>query len=268
MKLSGKTIIITGASSGLGRALALELAGLNANLVLFARNRENLLETQNLCAQFNSPSIIVSGDVTKPKDCQKLIELTVEHFGALDILIANAGIGLWAKFEQIEDLAILNKIMTTNYLGAVNVTHHALPHLRKSQGLIAVISSIQGKQGVPFHSGYAASKHALHGFFDSLRIELQGTGVDILLALPSWIWNPDWRQSTLGMDGQPRGESSQKHSNSAVSLEECSQAIVKAIMKRKREVVIPAKLRFLPLLNLINPRIVEYFLKKTLKKQY
>jgi len=108
--LSGKTIIITGASSGLGRALALELARLNANLVLFARNQEKLLETQDLCAQFNSPSIIVSGDVTKPEDCQKLVELTVEHFDALDILIANAGIGLWAKFEQIEDLAILNKI--------------------------------------------------------------------------------------------------------------------------------------------------------------
>ncbi len=260
--LSGKTTIITGASSGLGRALALELAGRNANLVLFARNQEKLLETRNLCAQFNAPSIIVSGDVTKPEDCQKLVELTIEHFGALDILIANAGIGLWAKFEEIEDISILQKIMETNYLGAVHCAYSALPYLRKSKGLIAVISSIQGKQGVPLHSGYAASKHALHGFFDSLRIELQGTGVDILLALPSWIRNPDWRQSTLGGNGQPQGESSPKHSNSAVSLEECSQAIVKAIMKRKREVVIPAKLRFLPLLNLINPRIVEFFLKR------
>ncbi len=262
MTLSGKSIIITGASSGLGRALALELARLNANLALFARNKEKLLETQKLCSQFTPPSIIFSGDVTKPEDCQMLVDLTVEHFGALDILIANAGIGLWAKFEEIEDISIFQKIMETNYLGAVHCTHPALPHLRKSKGLIAVISSIQGKQGVPFHSGYAASKHALHGFFDSLRIELQDTGVDILIALPSWIRNPGWRQNSLGMDGQPRGESSKKQSKSAVSLEECSQAIIKAILKRKREVVIPAKLKFLPLLNLINPKIVEFFIKR------
>ncbi len=262
MTLSGKSIIITGASSGLGRALALELPWYDTNLVLFARNQEKLLETQNLCAKFNSPCIIFSGDVTKPEDCKKLTDLTLDRFGALDILIANAGIGMRAKFEEIEDISILNKMMTTNYLGAVNCTQHALSHLKKSKGLIVVISSIQGKQGVPLHTGYAASKHALHGFFDSLRIELQDTGVDILIALPSWISNPDWRQNSLGMDGQPRGESSKKQSKSAVSLEECSQAIIKAILKRKREVVIPAKLKFLPLLNLINPKMVEFFIKR------
>ena len=96
MKLSGKTIIITGASSGLGRALALELARLNTNLVLFARNNDKLKETQKLCLALNSPCIIYSGDVTKPQDCQKLVECTVAEFGDLDILIANAGIGLWA----------------------------------------------------------------------------------------------------------------------------------------------------------------------------
>ena len=268
MKLSGKTVIITGASSGLGRALALELARLNTNLVLFARNNDKLKETQKLCAQFNAPAIICSGDVTKPKDCQKLVELTVAEFGGLDILVANAGIGLWAKFEEIDDLAIIEKIMATNYLGAVNCTQHALPHLKKSRGLIAVVSSIQGKQGVPFHTGYAASKHALHGFFDSLRIELQDTGVGVLIALPSWIRNPDWRKNTLGMDGQPKGESSKKHSKSALSLEECAQRIVKAILKRKREVVIPYKLKYLPLLNLINPKIVEFLIKKKIKTQH
>ncbi|MFQ5606178.1 MAG: SDR family oxidoreductase [bacterium] len=264
--LSGKTTIITGASSGLGRALSLDLAKLNANLALFARNQEKLLETQNLCAQFHSSSIIIRGDVTKSQDCQKVIELTIERFGTIDILIANAGIGMWAKFEEIEDLSLLHKIMDTNYLGAVNCTYQALPHLKKSKGFIAVISSIQGKQGVPFHTGYAASKHALHGFFDSLRIELQGTGVDILIAQPSWIRNPDWRQNTLGMNGQPIGELSIKHSNAALSIEKCAQAIVNAIVKRKREVVIPAKLRFLPWLNLINPKIVEFFIKRKLEK--
>ncbi len=268
MQLSGKTIIITGASSGLGRALALELAGLNANLVLFARNKVKLLETQKLCAEFNAPAIICPGDVTKPQNCQKLVERTVAQFGALDILIANAGIGLWAKFEEIDDLAILEKVMATNYLGAVNCTQPALPHLKKSKGLIAVISSIQGKQGVPSHTGYAASKHALHGFFDSLRIELQNTGVNILIALPSWIRNSDWRQNSLGMDGRPKGESSKTHSKSAVSLEECAQIIVKAILKRKREVVIPSKLKYLPWLNLINPRIVEFFIKKKIETQH
>lgn len=265
--LAGKTIIITGASSGLGRALALDLARLKANLVLFARKQEKLLQTQQLCSQFNSPPIIFSGDVTKPEDCQKLVNLTVDRFGALDILVANAGIGLWAKFEEIKDLSVMSKIMETNYLGAVNCTHYALPHLKKSKGLITVISSIQGKQGVPFHTGYSASKHALHGFFDSLRLELSGAGVDILLARPSWIKNTDWRENTIGPTGQPMGKSRRKHTKEAVPVEKCAQQIVQAIMKRKREVVIPTKLKFLPWLNLINPKILEFFIQRKLQKQ-
>ncbi|MFQ5675206.1 MAG: SDR family oxidoreductase [bacterium] len=265
--LAGKTIIITGASSGLGRALALDLARLKANPVLFARKQEKLLQTQQLCSQFNSPPIIFSGDVTKPEDCQKLVNLTVDRFGALDILVANAGIGLWAKFEEIKDLSVMSKIMETNYLGAVNCTHYALPHLKKSKGLITVISSIQGKQAVPFHTGYSASKHALHGFFDSLRIELAESGVDVLIAQPSWIKGTAWRENTLGKNGGPVKESRRQHGNEALSVEECARVIVDAMAKRKREVVIPAKLKFLPWLNAVNPGIVDFFIKMKVRGQ-
>ena len=157
--------------------------------------------------------------------------------------------------------------METNYLGIVHCVYYALPHIRARKGQIVAISSIQGKIGVPFHTGYVASKHAVQGFFESLRTELGGTGVDVLTVLPHWLRGTNLRKSAFGKHGDALGSSSRKHSEESVTLDDASDAIIKAMKKRQRELIIPFKLRFLPWLHLINPRIVEYLVKRGVDKE-
>ena len=232
-----KTVVITGASSGLGAALALAFAKRGANLVLFSRNGEKLREVETVCRESGSESLVVIGDVTVPEDCKRLVECSLSHYGSLDYLIANAGVSMWAKFEEVEDVSIFRRLVETNYLGAVYCVYYALPHLKKNGGMVVAVSSIQGKIGVPLHTGYVASKHALQGFCESLRTELGGSGVDVLTVLPHWLRGTDLRKNAFGKDGNLVGPSTRKHSKESVALEDCCQAIIEAIGKRKRELV-------------------------------
>lgn len=262
-----KTVIITGASSGLGAALARALSNLGARLVLCSRNEERLEETGSLCRTPGSSPVTVVGDVTNPGDCRRLVETAVSSHGAIDYLIANAGVSMWARFEDVQDISIFGKIMETNYLGAVHCIYYALPHLRKRSGMIVAVSSIQGKIGVPLHTGYGASKHALQGFLASLRVELDGSGVDILTVLPHWVRGTQLRSNAFQKDGSAVAASPKKHSEASISLQECSTAILKAMRKRRTELVIPPKLKLLPWLNLISPRIVDFLVKGKVEQQ-
>ena len=262
-----KTVVITGASSGLGAALALTFAKLGANLVLFSRNGEKLKKIESSCRESGSETLVVTGDVTRPEDCKKLVSFSLSRFGTLDYLISNAGVSMWANFSEIEDISIFRKLVETNYLGAVYCVFYALPHLKLTKGFIVSISSIQGKIGVPSHTGYVASKHALQGFFESLRSELSGSGVDVLTVLPHWLMGTDLRSNAFGKDGKSIGSLKRKHNKESIDLQECCKKIINAIRKRKRELVIPAKLQLLPWLNLINPRIVEFFVRGEIGRQ-
>jgi short-subunit dehydrogenase len=133
--------------------------------------------------------------------------------------------------------------------------------------MIIVITSIQGKISVPYHSGYVASKHALVGFFDTLRMELQGSGVDILQVLPHWLRGTNLRSNAFDKDGNKVGDSRVSHSKESISLEECTNEIIKAMEKRKRELVIPFKLKVLTLLKAISPGIAEMIISGRVKKQ-
>ena len=265
--LRKKTVVITGASSGLGASLAVTFAEMGANLVLFSRNQERLKEVESLCQGPGDRPVIVTGNIAQPEDCERLIALAISQFGTLDYLITNAGISMWAKFENICDLSIFSKIMETNYLGTVHCVYYALPHLRKSQGMIVAISSIQGKIGVPFHTGYTASKHAIQGFFASLRAELTENDIDILIVTPHWLRGTNLRKNAFGKDGNSIGVSLREHNQESISLQECNQAILNAIGKRQKELVVPPKLKILPLLNLINPKIVDFIVKWKMFKQ-
>jgi len=265
--LQKKTVVITGASSGLGASLAVAFAEMGANLVLFSRNQERLEEVESLCQGPGDPPIIVTGDIAQPDDCERLMASAISQFGTLDYLVTNAGVSMWAKFENICDVSIFSKIMETNYLGTVHCVYYALPYLRKSQGMIVAISSIQGKIGVPFHTGYTASKHAIQGFFASLRAELTENDIDILIVTPHWLRGTSLRENAFGKDGNVIGISSKKHSQESISLQKCSQAILNAASKRKKELMIPPKLKILPWLNLINPKIVDFFVKQKMLEQ-
>ncbi|RPI24586.1 MAG: SDR family oxidoreductase [Acidobacteria bacterium] len=260
-------LLITGAASGLGRTLALDLAREGHDLALFDLNFERLGETARECHELGSDALPIAGDVTKPADCKRFVDAAVGRFGRIDALIANAGISMWAKFEDIQDLAVFPKLMEVNYLGVVYCTYHSLPHLKQSRGVIVAISSIQGKIGVPYHTGYVASKHAVQGFFNALRTELRGTGVDILLVLPHWLTGTRLRQHAYGKDGAPLGNARSRHSRESVTVEACSKAIIAAMGKRQRELVIPPKLKALPWLSLISPRLVEYLVTRKVDEQ-
>ena len=267
MIFRGKTVLITGASSGLGAALAQKFAQAGANLALFALDAAGLQETAQLCAQYGAATIIAAGDVANPEDGRKLVADTLARYGTLDYLILCAGISMWTRFEDVEDLSLFKKLMDTNYLGTVNFTYYALPHLRRSRGMIVAITSIQAKIGVPLHTGYVASKHAVQGFFDALRTEIAGSGMQILLVLPHWLRGTNLRKSAIGADGRSLGETSASHNSESIGLEECSRAILKAMRKRRRELIIPSKLKFLPWLKLISPLLLDYIVSRKVKQQ-
>ncbi len=260
-------VLITGAASGLGRVLAVDLAKKGHDLALFDLNSEQLAETARSCEELGGKALPIVGDVTNPNDCKRFVEVAAERFGAINALIANAGISMWARFEDVKDLSVFPKLMQVNYLGVVYCTYYALPLIKKSRGMIVAISSIQGKIGVPYHTGYVASKHAVQGFFSSLRTELKGSGVDILLVLPHWLTGTRLREHAYGKDGAPLGNTRSRHSRESVTVQECSQAIIEAMRKRRRELVIPPKLKALPWLSLISPRLVEYIVSRKVDEQ-
>lgn len=263
---SGKTAIITGASSGLGKALALELAQLGAKLVLASRDEAALSAVSAECEAAGSVApLIVQTDITRIEDCKRMINETVARFGALDYLILNAGVSMWARFADITDLGIFSRLMETNYMGSVNCVHSAMPHLTAGAGMIVAISSLQGKVGLPLHTGYTASKHALQGFLDALATEQEE--VHILTVMPSWIKGTNLRSNAYGPDGQLLGASKRAHSSDAVELEVASRMIVKAMAGRKSELIIPGKMKLLLWLQMIAPGFTRRLIARRVKVQ-
>jgi NAD(P)-dependent dehydrogenase (short-subunit alcohol dehydrogenase family) len=262
-----KTVVITGASSGLGAALAMAFARKRANLALFSPEDERQKGVAKQCEGAGGPSLAVIGDVTRQDDCKRLIDETVKRFGGVDCLIANAGISMWAPFEEVKDLEVFRRLIEINYLGAVNCVHYALPRLKERRGMIVAISSIQGRISVPLHTGYVASKHALQGFCETLRMELNGTGVDVLTVLPHWLRGTELRQHALGRDGGELGGTSRKHSSESIPMEVACEAIVNAVRKRRRDLVIPWKLKALHALSVFCPGWAESIIMKAVRKQ-
>lgn len=264
MSFANKTIVLTGASAGIGRSLAISLAQQGANLVLAARDPIALAETAAACMEHGGKAgaslvpkaIAVPTDVTQPAACQQLMERAIATFGQIDILVNNAGISMLSRFEDVTDLSIFEQVMQVNYLGAVYCTHYALPHLKTSHGLLVAISSLSGKTGVPTRTGYVASKHAMQGFFDTLRIELHGTGVDVLIVSPGFVAT-DIRKRAIGSNGQPLGQSPRDESKGTMPVDECVRQIVEAMERRKREHLMTVKGKATPWLKLIAPGLVD-----------
>lgn len=251
-----KTILITGASSGLGRSLAIAFSKEKANLALVSRNQTELEITKSYC-DFNTVTLI--GDVCDPVQCKEAIEKCISLYGTLDYLLVNAGISMWAKFDELTDPAIMKKIMDTNYLGAVNMIFYALPHLKSQNGMIVGISSIQGKIPVPYHSGYSASKHALDAFLDVLRLELQKE-VAILTVSPGWIEDTNLKKNAYRLNQEPT-----RHQRDKLSLDQVTQGVMKAMIQKKSQLILPAKYRLLPGLKTLFPKLINYLILQYFK---
>jgi len=253
--LAGRTVLITGASTGIGRALALELAHRGARLALNARDSERLGETASACAAAGTEVLALPGDVTRPEDCRSVVARTAERFRGLDALVNNAGMTMWARFDALADLAPLERLLAVNYLGAAHMTAAALPYLKNSRGLIVAVASIAGLTGVPERTGYAASKHAMVGFFESLRIELRGSGVDVTIVAPDFV-RSELHKGALGADGRPLGSTPMDEPHIMTS-EQCAHLIVGAIAKRQRLLITSRRGRLGRWARLVAPALVD-----------
>ena len=207
---------------------------------------------------------VIPGVMTGCTRAKNAIEKVINHYGRLDYLILNAGISMWSRFDALPDLSAIHQLIQTNYIGAVNCAYHALPYLKKTNGMMTVISSIQGKIGVPMHTGYAASKHALEGFFNSLRIELENE-IAILMVSPGWIEGTELKQHALGTKSGHDAKRTLKQQKQAITLETCSNEIISAMIQRKRELILPRKYQWLPWLKLMVPALLDNIIKSKLK---
>ena len=232
-----QVVIVTGASAGIGRSLALILVSQCAQVVIAARRADRLQQIAEQCHTFCGDVTVVPADVSDEAQCKALIEKTIATYGRLDMLINNAGMAASALLDEYPDLCLFKKTMDINFYGAVYCTYYALPHLKQTRGRILAISSLGGKAAVPYNTPYCASKYAMHGFYDSLRMELRPHGVSCTVVCPWWVAT-EFHESQLNKEGVPRGERGRAYyTKRTMTSDQCAKIALDAAYKRRREVL-------------------------------
>ncbi len=197
--------------------------------------------------------------------CERLIERAAAEFGGVDVLVNNAGITMWSRFDAVTDFSVFERVMAVNYFGAMYLTAAALPHLKRSKGLIVAVASLAGLTGVPERTGYAASKHAMVGFFDSLRIELAGSGVDVSVIAPDFVVSQIHKRA-IGPDGRPLGKTPMQESRIMTS-EECARLIRHAMERRQRLLVTSVRGKLGRVLKLLAPSVIDRIAAKAIRER-
>jgi short-subunit dehydrogenase len=232
-----QVVIVTGASAGIGKSLALMLASQCAKVVIAARRADRLEQIAEQCRMFCGEVMVVPTDVSDEEQCKALIEKTIAAYGRLDMLINNAGLAASALFDEFPDLNLFQHTMDVNFYGAVYCTYYALPHLKQTKGRIVAVSSMGGKAAIPYNTPYCSSKYAMHGFYDSLRMELYQHGVSITMICPWWVAT-EFHESQMNKDGIPRGERGRAYyTKKTMTSDQCAQVVLNAAFKRRREVL-------------------------------
>lgn len=224
-----KVIVITGASSGIGLAAARLFGSYGAKVVMAARSYEKMLD---IAASVGSESnvLCVKTDVSVEEDCRYLIKKTVEKFGKIDILVNNAGISMRAMFKDL-DLSVLHSLMDVNFWGTVNCTKYALPYILKTKGSVVGVISIAGYSALPARTGYSASKYAVRGFLDTLRIEHLYDGLHVMVFAPGYT-SSNVRNAALTANGTVQGETPLDEGK-LMSAEKCAEYLARGLYKRK-----------------------------------
>lgn len=229
--LKGKVVIVTGASSGIGEAMAREYAAQGAKVVLGARSVQKLQLIAGDIRSRGGEAVYCPVDVTVVDECRKLIDTAVREFGGVDVLICNAGLSMRAIFDDV-DLSVLHRLMDVNFWGAVNCCKFALPYLQASRGSIVGVSSVAGLHGLPGRTGYSASKYAMTGFLETLRIENLKKGLHVMIACPGFTAS-NVRFAALTADGSSQGETPRDEAK-MMTPEEVARIVARGIVKRKR----------------------------------
>ena len=264
MDWRNKVVVITGAGSGIGKALAMNLMTKNALVVGAARSEDKLKEIAQSPENLNNSFSYFVCDVSKESDCKLLIEKTIEKHHRIDVLINNAGISMRAIFDDLK-LDVLHQLMNTNYWGTVYCTHYAFTHLLKTKGSIVGVSSIAGFQGLPARTGYSSSKFAMHGFLQTIRVENLKTGLHVMIACPGFTAS-NIRNTALTSDGSQQSETPLDESKLMTS-EEVAQRIIRGIEKRKRTLIMTTQGKLTVLLGKLMPKLTDKLVFKHMVKE-
>jgi dehydrogenase/reductase SDR family protein 7B len=262
--MKDKVIVITGASTGIGFSCANAFGLAGAKVVLAARNPEALSKALFSLTDKGIDCIAIPTDVSQEEDCKNLIAKAFERYGKIDVLINNAGLSMRALFEDV-DLSVLKRLMDVNFWGTVYCTKYALPHLLKSKGSLIGISSVSGKKGVPARTGYAASKFAMEGFLESLRLENLYKGLHVLVVSPGFIATTI-RQSSLTKDGTSQKDSPRNEA-AMMGPDTAAQHILNATLKRKRDLVLTTQGRLLVFLDKFFPAFMDKMVYSHMAKE-
>ena len=253
---NGTRALVTGASSGIGAAIARELGAAGARVVLTGRNEAALAR---VAASSGTGASFLAGDLTDPAFRERLTEAVREHLGGLDLLVNNAGITMNARFEELES-EVLRWIMEIDFFAQVELTRLVLPELFASKGRIVVMSSVTGLVGTPTRTAYAAAKHALHGLFGALRIELRSRGVSVTIACPGYVATPIRERAVLG-DGREQGVD-QAAGRTMLSAEDVARRTLRAAWRRRRMVLMGMETRLARILSIAAPGVLDNILEK------
>jgi short-subunit dehydrogenase len=245
-----KVVIITGGSSGIGKAIAVAFARSGASVVISGREKEKLDAAGQDLLNIHSDILCVQSDVSAENDCVRLINETLNRFGRIDILVNNAGMSMRALFKDA-DLSVLKKLMDINFWGTVYCTKYALPSLLKSKGVVVGISSVAGFKGLPARTGYSASKFAMHGFLESLRIENLKNGLHVLICCPGFTAS-NIRNTALNKNGDAQGESP-RDEEKMMQPEEVAVQLLEAIQKNKRTLILTSQGKLTAFVNKFFP---------------
>jgi short-subunit dehydrogenase len=259
-----QVVVVTGASEGIGRALCVALATQKPKLVLAARSQARLDQLKEQIESMGCQALVVPTDVADQDQCRVLIDRVVDACGGIDVLVNNAGRTMWSQLSELSDISAIENLMRVNYLGAAWCTYHALPHLKARRGRIVVVSSVAGLNGVPTRTAYSASKHALFGFFDSLRIELMGSGVSVTMVAPDYVLSEMHRRA-VGKDGKALGVSPMQEQK-IMTAEACAAQIVTAMENRRRLLITSLRGRLGRWLKLVLPGVVDKIALKAIRE--
>jgi dehydrogenase/reductase SDR family member 7B len=262
--MKNKVVLITGASSGIGKSCADYFALQGSKVVLAARNIDQLNVVAKNLKNKGCDVLALKSDVTQEQDCEQLISETIEKYGQLDVLVNNAGISMRATLEDAS-IEVVRKVMDVNFYGMVYCTKYALPHLLKSKGSVVGVSSIAGFKGLPARSGYSASKFAMNGFLESLRIENLKKGLHVLIACPGFT-SSNIRNTALSSNGKAQSESPRDEKN-MMTAEEVSERIYNATLKRQNSLVLTVNGKLTVFLNKLFPKLVDTLIFNHLKKE-
>lgn len=262
--LNGKVVVITGASSGIGEAMAREYSKMGAKVVLGARREEELRRVADEIKAAGGAVAYATCDVVSEEGCKRLIDTAIDNFGGIDVLICNAGLSMRALFDEC-DLKVLHRLMDVNFWGTVNCTKYALPWLQKSKGSLVGISSVAGIHGLPGRTGYSASKYAMTGFLDTIRVENLKKGLHVMTACPGFTAS-NVRFSALTADGTQQGETPRNEAK-MMTPEQVAHIVARGIHRRKRLCLMEWEGRGTHLLKKFFPALVDRLFYAAMAKE-